>query len=110
LAGDSIETIKTHARNVIETRLIPDFADFQRQLSAERAGFWADLLDIAAKAIKLLVPATRPDFAASGFTTLSAIMAFTGDKRKSQNTNVCHAFQFLSKFESEVESATERVS
>ena len=106
--GDAIETIRTHARNVIETDLIPDFAEFQRQLSAERAGFFARLLDIATKSIKLLVPSTRLDFAGSGFTTLSAIMTLTADERKSHNTNACHAFQFLSKFKSEARAVTEK--
>jgi len=106
--GDPVETIQRHARNVIETDLIPDFVEFQRQLSAERAGFWGKLLDIAAKSVKLLVPATRPDFAGSGFTTLSAIMAATADERKTRNTNVAQAFQFLSKVKSEVEATTEK--
>ncbi|QDT35378.1 hypothetical protein [Thalassoglobus polymorphus] len=107
-AGDPVETIKRHARSVIDTDLVPDFVEFHRQLSANRAGFLGKLLDMAAKSIKLLVPATRPDFAASGFTTLSAIMAATADERKARNTNVAQAFQFLSIAKSEVEAATEK--
>ncbi len=100
-AGDSIDSIKQYARSIIETDLIPDFAEFRRQLSAERMGFWAKLLDVASKGLRLLIPAARADLAGSGFTTLSAIMSLTGERREAQNTNVRLAYQFLDRVSSE---------
>lgn len=101
-AGDSIDSVKQHARSTIETDLIPDFTEFRRQLSAERMGFWAKLLDVASKGLRLLIPVARADLADSGFTTLCAIMALTGERKKAQNTNVRLAYRFLDKVSSEV--------
>lgn len=107
-AGDPLDTIKAHARSIIETDLIPDFMEFRRQLSAKRAGFWCKLLDVAAKSVRLLVPMTQPELAGSGFATLSAIMAITCERRGDRNTNVGLAFQFLNKLTSSVEESTNK--
>lgn len=107
-AGESFETIRAHARSIIETDLIPDFAEFRRQLSAKRAGAWGRLLDVAGNAFRFFVPMTPPDFAGSTSAILSAIMSFTSDQRADKNTNVSLAFQFLNKITSAVDRATHK--
>ena len=84
-----------YADDFVQTNIIPDYREFCRQLTAERAGRWAKYLDVLDKVFQIEAPVTSPKFygdlaKALGFATLDAI-----NERKAQLTNQRQAFQFM---------------
>jgi hypothetical protein len=47
--GGSIKDIQRYAKSIAEVKLVPDFLEFKRQISAKKAGFWCNVLDKASK-------------------------------------------------------------
>lgn len=99
LEGDSFENIKRYAQSVAETKLIPDYFEFKRQIAAKRAGFWGNVLDKASKIAEIDSAPWTPKFYADllkifGFTMLAGI-----SEQKDQLTNKSQACQFIKKVE-----------
>lgn len=102
--GDSLDDIAHYARSVTETKIIPDYVEFRRQLEAERAGFWSKVLDTASKIAEIDSAPWTPRFYAEilktmGFTLLTGIA-----EREKRLTNKAQAFQFLRQVEKAVEA------
>ena len=102
--GVHIREISEHARSVVETDLIPDYVEFRRQLEAEKAGFWARVLDKASKVMEINAPPWTPKFygdliGAIGLTGMEADSA-----SKSKLSNRVQAFHFISKIERNMKS------
>lgn len=102
--GDSLDNIARYARSVAEVKIIPDYVEFRRQLEAERAGFWAKVLDKASKIAEIDSAPWTPKFYAEvlkalGFTLLTSIAE--GEKRL---TNKAQAFQFIRQVEEAIEA------
>jgi hypothetical protein len=97
--GDSLDDIAHYARSVVETRMIPDYVEFRRQLEAQRAGFWVKVLDKASKIAEIDCAPWTPKFYAEvlkalGFTLLTGMA-----EREKHLTNKAQAFQFLREVE-----------
>lgn len=103
--GDPIETIQRYARSVVETKLIPDYFEFRRQLPAERFGYLAQLFDFGANALKIVVAGTTGQFVGSGFSTFSALASLVRERKQIEHTNERLAYRFLEKIQAEVVSS-----
>lgn len=93
--GDQLKDITRYATSVIETQLIPDYYEFKRQLSAERSGFWCNVLDKFSKVAEISSAPWTPAFYAEllkalGFSFLTGI-----SEHKRLLSNRSQAFQFL---------------
>lgn len=99
LEGDTFEDIKQYAESVTETKLIPDYFEFKRQLAAKRTGFWGNVLDKASKIAEIDSGPLTPKFYADilkilGFTMLAGI-----SEQEDQLTNKSQSFLFIKKAE-----------
>lgn len=93
--GDSLSEVARYAQSVAETKLLPFYAEWKRQLAAERAGFWGQVLDTTSAALKIDVGPWTPKFygellKALGFVTLKGIA-----EHKGRLTNESQAYQFM---------------
>lgn len=97
--GDSLADVAQYAKSVAETKFVPLYMEFRRQLSAERAGFWASVLDKASKIAEIDVAPWTPKFYGEllkslGFTGLTAIK-----EGKDKLSNKRQAFNFIRKID-----------
>lgn len=93
--GESLQDISSYAKSVVETKLIPDYVEFKRQLVAKRAGFWKKVLDKAGKIFEIDAAPWTPKFygellKALGFTLLTGI-----EEQTERLSNPNQAFQFM---------------
>lgn len=100
--GDSVSEITRYASSIVDTKLIPDFYEFRRQLAAKRAGFWGDVLDKAGRIAEIDCAPWTPKFYAQlavalGLSTLKGIGG-----QESQLSNRVQAFQMLRTLEKQV--------
>lgn len=97
--GDSIEEIKRYASSVAETKLIPDFIEFKRQIESKRAGFWGKVLDKASSIAEIDATIFSPKFFADlikifGLTLLTRISEKEGElSNKGQTFKLIHTIE-----------------
>ena len=92
---DSLDGILEFSRSVIETQLIPDYREFVRQLSAERAGFWSKVLDAGSKALQIDAAPWTPKFYGELMKALGLTALVAQSEKKQRLTNVSQAYQFM---------------
>jgi hypothetical protein len=93
--NESIEDLIKYAKSVVETELVPDYREFRRQLAAERAGFWANVLSKTHQVFEIKEPITSPKAWLQIMITLGLPLASSMEMRRELLTNKHHAFQFL---------------
>jgi hypothetical protein len=97
--GEPITEIGRFAKSVVETDLIPDYAEFRRQLTAERRSSWATAPDAAGKIIEIDASPTTPKFWGAVLQAVG-VPLIAADKRKEQLSNKHQALQFMKSVES----------
>ena len=60
--GAPVSEISSVAQDIVATDLIPDYTEFRRQLEAEKAGFWAKVLDRSSKILEIDAAPWTPKF------------------------------------------------
>lgn len=98
-SGDTIDEVAKYAASVVETRVVPQYGEFVRQLTADRAGFWNGVLDSTGKLFEIDAAPWTPKFwgdllKAFGFTILG-----DAERKKSELSNRVQAFKFLNSAE-----------
>jgi len=93
--SESLEEIMRFSRNVIETQLIPDYKEYVRQLSAERAGFWGKVLDSTTKLLQIDAAPWTPKFYGELMKVLGLSILTPISERKQNLSNASQAYQFM---------------
>ncbi|WP_168788682.1 hypothetical protein [Paraburkholderia aromaticivorans] len=93
--GEQMDEIRRFAQSTIETKLIPDYREYVRQLLAEKAGFWGKILDPTSKLLQIDAAPWTPKFygefiKALGFTALAAT-----SEKKQRLSNASQVYQFM---------------
>jgi hypothetical protein len=91
--------VSKYAQSVVETELVPDYREFERQLSAENAGFWANVLNKTKAVCEIDVPPWTPKFYAELVSRLGLAALETIEDKKTKLTNKRQAFNFMRAFE-----------
>lgn len=94
-SGDDLRDLQRYAQSVVETKLLPDYYEFVRQISAKRAGFWGNVLDKTTSLMEIDASPLTPKFFAGmlkafGSSTLTGIA-----QQKDRLSNQSQAFQFM---------------
>ncbi|HKU75255.1 MAG TPA: hypothetical protein VJR02_15195 [Pyrinomonadaceae bacterium] len=93
--GDTIEAVSQYATSVAETKIIPKFREFTRQIQAERAGFWKNALDRTGKVFEIDAAPWTPKFWGELVKALGLGFLSTVEERKKNLSNEVQAFKFL---------------
>jgi hypothetical protein len=93
--GDTIEAVSRYASSVAETKIIPKFKEFTRQIQAERAGFWKNALDKTGKVFEIDAAPWTPKFWGELVKALGFGFLSTMEERKKNLSNEVQAFKFL---------------
>ena len=107
--GESVPEIERFAKSVVETDLIPDYAEFRRQLSAERRDFWATALDAAGKVLAIDASPLTPKFW-GGMLGAVGVPLMAGDKRSERLSNKHEALQFMKSVDSSSVPSVQKIS
>lgn len=91
----SVPEMSNYARSVVETELIPDYREFVRQLSAEKAGFWSKVLNKVKSLFEIDSPPWSLKFLADLATKLGFTALQTVQSRKDQLSNKSQTFHFM---------------
>lgn len=97
--GDSLSDVARYAQSVAETKLLPFYAEWKRQLAAERAGFWGQVLDTTSKALEIDAAPWTPQFYGELLKALGFVMLKGIAERKGRLTNESQAYQFMREIE-----------
>jgi hypothetical protein len=93
--GDKFTDVAKYARSVVETKLIPDYFEFKRQLSAKRAGFWGRVLDKVSNVAEIDSAPWTPKFYAELVKALGFTLLSTLSERQESLSNKNQAYQFI---------------
>ncbi len=99
-AAASIREIAGFAKSVVETELIPDYREFQRQLAAHKAGKWQKVLDTAGKMIEIDAAPWTPIFWGQMLKAMGLSLVTAAGEKEDSLSNKYQAFQFMSEVES----------
>lgn len=94
--GESASEVNAWAKRVIETELIPDYREFRRQLKAEKAGFWKNVLDVTSRAFAIDAAPWTPKFYGELLKALGITALTYNAEQKERLSNRSQAFQFMS--------------
>jgi len=97
--GESLEELERFAQSLIETKLIPDYREYVRQLSAEKAGFWKAVLEKADKVLQIDASPLTPKFYGDLLKALGVTIATASAESRSMLTNASQAYQFMYRVE-----------
>jgi hypothetical protein len=100
--GEDINDLSRYAQAVIETKLIPDYYEFKRQLSAERSGFWLKVIEATRKVFEVEVPPWTPKFYGEVLAALGVSFLVSTEARRESLSNRSQAFQFMHKIDEAV--------
>jgi hypothetical protein len=93
--GESLDEIRLLAQSVIETKLIPDYLEFVRQIHAEKAGFWGKILAPIPEILQIDAAPWTPKFYGSLLKSLGLTFLASEAEQKQRLTNASQAYQFM---------------
>ena len=84
---DDLKSMKDKAKRVIETKLIPDYREFRRQLESNKAGFWQNILLKSEKFFEIDAVPWTPKFYGEFFKAfgLTALNSMSANKEQLSN-------------------------
>jgi hypothetical protein len=93
--GESLDDIRLFAQSVIETKLIPDYLEYVRQIRAEKAGFWGKMLTPVSEILQIDAAPWTPKFYGSLMKALGLTFLTPEAEKKQRMTNASQAYQFM---------------
>ena len=93
--GQNLNSIVKYANSVVETKLIPQYSEYKRQLSAKKAGFWKNVLDAGLKVAEIDAAPWTPKFYYDLIKAFSLTYLTTKSQRQELLTNKNQTFQFM---------------
>jgi hypothetical protein len=103
--GETPVEIARYARAVVETKLLPDYHEFKRQLLADRSGFWLKVLETTRKVFEIEVPPWTPKFYGQIMAALGVSLLTSAEARHDSLSNRSQAFHFMFQVEESSSSA-----
>jgi hypothetical protein len=94
-SGASLPEIAEAARDVVETKLVPDYSAFRRQLSAKEGKFWGRVLDPLGKILAIDAAPWTPKFWGGFLSALGSAFGIGAEVDADSFSNEQQAFQFL---------------
>jgi hypothetical protein len=94
-SGDALAEVARYASAVAETTLLPDYAEFRRQILAKRSGFWSKVLDITGRILEIDVAPWTPKFYGQILQAIGAGAAISADERLKELSNKSQALRFM---------------
>lgn len=91
---------------MIETKLIPDYREYVRQLRAEKAGFWGKVLDPVTKILQIDAAPWTPKFYGEFIRSLGFGALAAASEKKSRLSNASQAYQFMHNVEKHLRQLT----
>lgn len=99
--GAKRHELEDAAADVIQTKLIPDYQEFKRQLGSARVGKMKRILDPASKILEINSSPLTPKFWYDLVRALSFVVTGASENRKEGQTNKSLSFSFIRKLESQ---------
>jgi hypothetical protein len=93
--GDTIRDVSKYATGVVETKLIPEFKEFERQLNLEKAGRWESILDKTGKLFEIDAAPWTPKFYGELLEALGLSVLGTLKERRASMSNKTQALRFM---------------
>jgi hypothetical protein len=93
--GEGLDEIRRLAQSVIETKLIPDYKEYVRQIGAEKAGFWKKVLGPAARILQIDAAPWTPKFYGDFMKSLGLTFLEAESEKKQRRSNASQAYQFM---------------
>ncbi|OLL32694.1 hypothetical protein BTH42_05580 [Burkholderia sp. SRS-W-2-2016] len=97
--GEDFDEIRSFAQSVIETKLIPDYREYVRQIRAEKSGFWGKVIDPASKILQIDAAPWTPKFYGDLMKSLGFTFLAATSEKKQRQTNASQAYQFMYRVE-----------
>jgi hypothetical protein len=94
-----VKEIAQFAKNLVETELLPDYKEFQRQLKAIDARSWNKILDVAGKVVEIDAAPWTPKFWGLLLKALGMTVITAASERAETLSNKYQAFQFMGELE-----------
>jgi hypothetical protein len=94
-SGEKLKDINAHAQALIETDLIPDYREFQRQLEAEQARKVRKVLDLTGKIMEIDAAPWTPKFWGLFLKALGMSAIQSAADQKEHLTNRYQAYEFM---------------
>ena len=94
-----VKEIAKYAKNLIETDLIPDYREFQRQLTAIKAGKLEKVLDVAGKIVEIDAAPWTPKFWGLLLKAVGLSIVTAASEQEQLLLNKYQAFTFMSEIE-----------
>jgi hypothetical protein len=93
--GVSLQEVSAAAGSVVETQLIPLFAEYRRQLAAKKGGFWRKVLDPLGRMVPIDAAPWTPKFYGELLRALGVTLLTGIEQRKDSLSNKTQALQFM---------------
>lgn len=97
--GVPLSEVAKYANNIIETELIPDYREFQRQMESVKAGNWKNFLDAAGKVAEIDAAPWTPKFWTLLLKALGVAFIETASDQQEKLTNRYQAYKFMGEVE-----------
>jgi hypothetical protein len=94
------------ARDVVETKLVPDYAEFRRQLAAKDQKFWGRILDPLGKILAIDAAPWTPKFWGAFLGALGSAFGIGAEADADNLSNRQQAFHFMRILEKAEDSGT----
>lgn len=93
--GETLDEISRYAQSIIETRLIPDYREFNRVLDAAEKRHRGKILDIAGRILEIDAPIGSPKFFAQLFRSFGGMFIAEAEEEEARLSNRSQAFYFM---------------